>query len=164
MNAFTPALIAIWPTRLRNADAVPQLNQPPCRWRIAAPFRACFGLAHQPDMPPTVSPSELTPSGAATRSMMPLNGPRAATPSSLPFMAATADLRLAIAAESSRLRGWITDQDSLIAVFSRISACIDFSFDFWRLQEIVSRRSSTLNEAGGRSGDPGRIVERRPRA
>src|ERR1700733_8375739 len=142
MNATTPALIAMWPTMLRNAEAVPQLNQPPCRWRTAAPFRACVGMAHQPDMPPTASASKLTPSGAATRSMMPLNEPRAETPSSLPFMAATVDLRVVIAAESSGLRGWITDQDSLIAVFSGISACIDFSFDFWRWQGIVSPRSS----------------------
>src|SRR5580693_1642860 len=96
--------------------------------------------------------------------MMPLNGPRAATPSSLPFMATTADLSAVIATESSGVRGWITDQDSLIAAFSRISVCIDFSFDFWRLQGIASRRTSTLNEAGGRSGDPGQIKERRPRA
>src|SRR6516225_7296795 len=128
MNASAPAAIAIWPTRLRNAEAVPQLNQPPCRWRIAALFRARAGFAHQPDIPPTVSLSKLMPSGSATCSMMPLNGARAPTPSSLPFMAATADLRAVIAAESSGLRGWITDQDSLIDVFSRFSVCIDFSF------------------------------------
>ena len=60
--------------------------------------------------------------------MMPSNGARAATPWSLPFMPATADLRAVIAAESSGLRGWITDQDSLIDVFSLFSVCIDFSF------------------------------------
>src|SRR5580700_11916916 len=96
MNASPPALIATWPTRLRNAEAVPQLNQPPCRWRIAAPFRAWVGLAPQPDMPPTVSASKLTPFGAATFSMMRLKGPRAAVPSSLPFIAVTADLSAVI--------------------------------------------------------------------
>ena len=60
---FLLTLFAMWPTRLRNTRAVPQLNQPPCRWRIAAPFRTCAGMAHQPEMPPTVSPSKVTPSG-----------------------------------------------------------------------------------------------------
>src|SRR5579863_6542369 len=109
-------------------------------------------MAHQPDMPPTESASKAMPSGDGTRSMMPLNGARAPTPSSLPFMAATADLRVVIAAESSGLRGCIKDQDCFVDVFSRLSVCIDFSFDFWRLQGIVSRRSSALSEAGGRSG------------
>ena len=58
-------------------------------------------------------------------------------------------LRLQISAPSLRQNlqgwGWITEQDSLIAVFSRISACIDFSFDLWCLKGIVSRRSSTLS-------------------
>ena len=89
---------------------------------------------------------------------------RAATPSSLRFMVATVDLRGGHCDRVFRAEGWISDQDSLIAMFSRMSACIDFSFDFWRLQGIASRRTSTLNEAGGRSGDPGQIEERRPRA
>src|SRR5215469_11234058 len=38
--------------RIRTAD-FPALALLPLRWRIAAPFRARAGLAHQPDMPPT---------------------------------------------------------------------------------------------------------------
>jgi len=89
---------------------------------------------------------------------------RAATPSSLRFMVATVDLRGGHCDRVFRAEGWISDQDSLIAMFSRMSACIDFSFDFWRLQGIASRRSGAINEAGGRSGDRCRIKEPRPRA
>jgi hypothetical protein len=75
----------------------------------AAPGNGCSGagLAHQPVIPPTIAASKVTPSGTETRSMMSSNGPRAAVPSSLPFMGATTARKAATATASSSLRGWI---------------------------------------------------------
>src|SRR5229473_2166447 len=83
---------------------------------IAAPFRgrACF--AHQPETPPTVSASKVTPAGAATRSMIASNGPRAAVPASLPFTAATLARRAVATRESSWLSGWTASQGGLAAI------------------------------------------------
>src|ERR1700720_3579492 len=64
--------------------------------------------------------------------MMSLNGPRPAVPSTLPFSGATTDRNAATAVESSRVSGWITNQeasgpfDSLIILNSQ-----DFKSDFF---------------------------------
>src|SRR2546425_6355928 len=83
---------------------------------IAAPFRGRAAFAHQPEIPPTVSASKVTPAGAATRSMMASNGPRAAVPASLPFTAATPARRAVATRESSWLSGWTVSQGGFAAI------------------------------------------------
>jgi len=85
---------------------------------------SCRGLAHQPDIPPTLAASKVTPSGNTTRSMTSLNGPRAAVPSNLPFMGATTDRRLATASESSLRSECTSNQGTFFVGFLRMSAGI----------------------------------------
>jgi hypothetical protein len=93
------------------------------------------------------------------------------------FMAAAVDLRLAIAGESSRMEGVDHGPRLLDYCFLAISARIDFPFDFWGLQGIITCRSRvvaefdsattcsrTLNEAAGRNGTRCRIADHRRRA
>src|SRR6266446_2732959 len=83
---------------------------------IAAPFRGRTGFAHQPEIPPTVSATKVTPAGAATRSMTASNGPRAAVPASLPLKAATLARRAVAPRESSGLSGWTVSQGGFAAI------------------------------------------------
>src|SRR2546428_11260655 len=83
---------------------------------IAAPFRGRAGFAHQPEIPPTVSATKVTPAGAATRSMTASNGPRAAVPASLPLKAATLARRAVAPRESSGLSGWTVGQGGFAAI------------------------------------------------
>src|SRR6266566_1525013 len=83
---------------------------------IAAPFRGRAGFAHQPEIPPTVAASKVTPAGAATRSMTSSNGPRAAVPASLPLNAATLARRAVATRESSCVSGWTVSQGGLAAM------------------------------------------------
>src|SRR6267378_3881119 len=87
---------------------------------IAACLRGRAGFAHTPEIPPTVSALKVTPPGTATRSMMPLNGPRAAVPASLPFTAATLARRAVAARESSGLSGWTASQACLRVIAARL--------------------------------------------
>src|SRR5258706_2673908 len=80
---------------------------------IAAPFRGRPGFAHQPEIPPTVSASKVTPAGTVTCSMTASNGPRAAVPASLPFTVATLAHRAVAARASSWLSGWTASQGCL---------------------------------------------------
>src|SRR6267378_1178777 len=124
MKASAFAFKAMWPTKFRNACAVPQLNQPPCTLIISAPCRSCVGLAHQPGIPPTVAAPKVTLCGTAICSMTPLNGPRPAVPSIWPFICATTDRKAATPTESSWLTGCITNQGAPAPVLFRMLDCL----------------------------------------
>src|SRR6266566_3207804 len=80
---------------------------------IAAPFRGRAGFAHQPEIPPTVSATKVTPAGAATRSMTASNGPRAAVPASLPLKAATLARRAVAPREPPGRSEWKSSKGGL---------------------------------------------------
>ena|SRR5215472_16375625 len=136
MNASTPALSAMWPTRLRNARAVPQLNQLPCRWRIAAPFRARgrFGP------PPGYAADRICLKGDAVGRCHVLHDAvernSGSDSSEFAFHGCYCRPEGSHCGRIFRAEGMNHGQDCLVDVFSRISACIDFSFDFWRFKEL----------------------------
>src|SRR5579863_2778340 len=75
-------------------------------WRITAFGCAPFGFDHHPGTLPTAPASKVTPSGAATCSMMASKGTRAAVPRKRPLLGSTMARNPAIAVLSSLLMGW----------------------------------------------------------
>src|SRR5437899_4538112 len=109
---------------------------------IAAPFRGRVGFAHQPEIPPTVSATKVTPAGAATRSMTASNGPRAAVPASLPLKAATLARRAVAPRASSGLSGWTVSQGGFAAI-----SHTHFGGQLRDFREIPDRKSTRLNSS-----------------
>src|SRR6185503_15298179 len=111
------------PTRWRYALAVPKLNHPPCKCRIALPDRLDAGCTQRPGTSPTEPFSKVTSPGGGTRSIKASNCARASMVADrTPFAARIAAFMAVIAGASSGSRGCIA-MDGVVSMCRSDAIC-----------------------------------------